>query len=158
MLVFIPGQVEGKPFTLNCLRELMPSSRSGYKTQYEYVDATVMQTHGGHTPARGAYWVLMTKDIIPGSRGKSFAEQCSLIANHKEYRAPTLIEAVTCLLVEYTTTGHRLYSKHPCTYTHCQELTLGYQAVVGGFSVQGFSLNHNVNVCGNYGLGVVREI
>ena len=138
MLVLIPQTVNGLPLTLNSLEELIKRPKEGFPTQYQ--DSRM----GGHenTPSKASHWVLMTRDIIPGSRGKNYADQQRMIASvggeaHDSYQVPTLIEATVCILMEHVRSGTRLFS--PSTYTRCEEkfFSGSYQMVVGGFAPAG---------------------
>ena len=76
----------------------------------------------------------MTRDVLPGTRDKSFKDQCAILNGFKTYQVPTLLEASVCILMEYVTSGTRLFSDSPWTYTRCQEKDNSYQVTVGGFS------------------------
>ena len=50
---------------------------------------------------------------------------------------PRVLEATVLLVVTFMSSGERLYSDNPWTYTRCSEQLSGYQLVVGGFSPDG---------------------
>ena len=74
-----------------------------------------------------SHWVLMTRDVIPNSRGIIYQEQKNLLANYAQksgqpYELPKALEAMVCILMEHVQTGTMLYGKKPVTYTSCQEM------------------------------------
>lgn len=144
LLVLIPSEVNGEPFTLNLLGRLikMPKGR-GYKTQYDLYDMDTQRILGDCAPDR-SYWVLMTREVLPDSRGKTYKDQQSLIAEYAcevgmPYVMPYVLEAATVILAHYVRSNERLYPDNPWTYTRCQELVgqCNYPVVVGGFSFTG---------------------
>jgi energy-coupling factor transporter ATP-binding protein EcfA2 len=153
LLVLLPATVDGKPFTLNLLSELIKSPKSGeHKTQYGWYDSGLREKIGAVSPA-ASYWLLMTRDVLPESRNKTYADQKELVAGHAmrtglPYELPKALEAATAILTHYVRNGERLYSTNPWTYTRCQEWVLyqsnKYPAVVGGFesSSLGVSRSH----------------
>jgi hypothetical protein len=144
LLVLIPSEVNGEPFTLNLLGRLikMPKGR-GYRTQYDLYDIDTQRVLGDCAPDR-SYWVLMTREVLPASRSKTYKEQQSLIAEYAcevgmPYVMPYVLEAATVILANYVRSNERLYPDNPWTYTRCQELVgqFNYPVVVGGFSSTG---------------------
>ena len=159
LLVLIPNTVNGKPFTVNYLGELIQRPKSGYSTKYEYYSSYPKEAVGDKSYL--SHWVLMTKDIIPGSRRASYSECCKLIANHSEktgvpYELPHELDATTCILMHYVKTGERLYSDKPPTFTYSQDVAKdGAPLVVGGFESCGIAVCYSA--AGN-GAGVCRVI
>jgi hypothetical protein len=146
LLVLIPARVNGQPFSLNLLRDLVQRpNNGGHKTQYRYYGNGVKEQLGTSSPA-ASYWLLMTRDVLPGSRDKSYGDQKKLVTDHAKrtslpYELPQALEAVTAILAHYVRNGERLYSDNPWTYTRCQERILHqsneYPVVVGGFLSSG---------------------
>jgi hypothetical protein len=150
LLVLLPATVNGKPFTLNLLSKLIkgPKRRSGgHGTKYRYYsDATKAQI-GNNSPDR-SYWLLITRDVLPESRNKTYAAQKELVAGHANrtgfpYELPKALEAATAILTHYVRNGERLYGTDPRTETRCQELIREYPAVVGAFDSSGLFVNFN---------------
>jgi hypothetical protein len=80
LLVLIPAKVNGQPFSLNLLRELTQHpNNGGHKTKYSYYGRHVQAQLGAASPA-ASYWLLMTRDVLPGSRDKSYRDQKKLVA------------------------------------------------------------------------------
>ena len=144
LLVLIPATVNGKPFSLNLLRELIQHPRvGGHSIKYHTYDSDLQEQFGDRSPVR-SYWVLMTRDVLEGSRDETYASQKDLVAVHAErtgipYEPPGALEAATVILSHYMRSGAHLYANNPWTYTRCQELVVDededvYPVVIGGFS------------------------
>jgi hypothetical protein len=158
LLVLIPATVSGEPFTLNLLEQLIQHPKNGeQETRYRDYAGTVKTQSGAVSPAM-SYWILMTRDVLPESRGKTYANQKRLVTDHARrtslpYKLPKALEAATAILTHYVRDGERLYGESPLTYTRCQELIQfqfsEYPAVVGGFEPS--SLVVGINDYGRYG-------
>jgi hypothetical protein len=156
LLVLIPATVDGVPFTLNLLRRLIQCPKNGgHKTQYRSYESDVREQLGATSPA-ASYWLLMTRDVLPESRDRSYRDQKKLIATHASrtslpYEMPETLEAATAILTHYVRNGERLYSNNPQTYTCCQEsVDFEYQgeeysgpATVGEFGSSGLRVDHD---------------
>ncbi len=153
LLVLVPQTVNGKPLTLKTLGEFIQKPLQGTPTKYQTFDL------GDYTdaPAAKSHWALLTRDIIEGSRSKSYSNQKALIK--APYEVPTILDATVAILMEHVRTGTRLYSNSPWTYTRCQEkYNENWQLVVGGFGVAG--LNVYFSLYGDYvssGVGGLRK-
>ena len=144
LLVLIPNAINGMPFTVNYLVKLIQKPKSGHSTRYEFYSSYARKAIGDKSYP--SHWVLMTRDIITGSRGKYIRECSDMIANHRKetgipYELPNLLEATASILMHYVKTGERLYADDPWTYTYSQDvgkdnLPLG----VGGFAAGGLSV------------------
>jgi hypothetical protein len=163
LLALIPATVDGKPFTLNLLGELIKSPKSGgHTTKYRWYGSDVKEQFGAAFPA-ASYWLLMTRDVLPGSRRKTYVVQQKIIADHARrtglsYELPKALEAATTILTHHVRDGEWLYSDNPWTFTRCREVIVdpeggeGYPSVVGGFESSGLGVGDN-SCAGNY-LGV----
>ncbi len=140
MLVLIPKTVSGNPLNMIHLKKLVENPKGGHKTTYESVYQPILTEHGTK-PAEGSYWVLMTKDVIPESRAKSYAQQQALVGAKPGYEVPDLLSAIVGMLTHYVHTGTCLFSREPWTYTRCKEQVGGLQTVVGGLSPGGLSIH-----------------
>jgi hypothetical protein len=139
LLVLIPATVGGVPFTLNRIGELIKHpSHGGHRTEYRCYNERVKAQIGEESPPR-SYWVLMTRDVLPGSRNTGYAHQKALVAGYASresvpYALPSVLEAATAILMHHAREGERLFGDHPRTYTRCQEVVDGRDpAIVGGF-------------------------
>ena len=143
LLVLIPGHVAGQPLTLDYLGELIQQPQEGYGTKYSDYWSAVRESIGRQASG-GPYWVLMTRDVLPGSRNQYYEDQCALVARHQGYTVPGALEAAVVMLLHYVRSGERLYSDNPWTYTRCRDMSMyGYLPAVGGFSSGGLCVNHD---------------
>jgi energy-coupling factor transporter ATP-binding protein EcfA2 len=154
LLVLVPATVDGKPFTLDLLGDLIKSPQGfGSKTEYRYYDSSyVKEELGAKSPGR-SYWVLMTRDVLPGSRDKTYDAQEVLVATHVRetglsYKIPDVLEAATAILSHHAHTGECLYTNDPSTYTRCQNRvgSNNYPVFVGDFSPGGLGVDRNHSV------------
>jgi hypothetical protein len=145
LLVLVPATVNGIPFTLDLLGDLIKSPQGGgSKTEYMYYYGSTVQEELGAKSPGSSYWVLMTRDVLPDSRGKKYDAQEALVAAHASrlglpYEMPDTLSAATAILLHHARTGERLYTDDPGTYTRCQEKIdkNRYPVVVGGFESAG---------------------
>jgi hypothetical protein len=168
--VLVPGTVNKKPFTLDYLEQLIQHPQAGgHATQYRgYLEN--FKAHHGSTPAPASHWVLMTRDVVEGTRSKSYADQQKIVAQYSGYKAPRILEAATVILMEYVKTGNRLYPDDPWTYTRCCQDQVDYEggtylSVVGGFASRGLVVDNPYARIGgdddygvSYGLAGLREL
>jgi hypothetical protein len=163
LLVLIPARVDGAPFTLNLLGALIQHPKNGeHKTKYRCYDGDVKTQLGKKSPDR-SYWLLMTREVLKGSRGKSYADQNGLVAQCAEktqqpYELPGVLEAAAAILLHHARTGERLLENNPLTYTRCREWVAyrgaSYPAIVGGFESSGLIVSGS-SIYGYYSNGVV---
>lgn len=142
MLVWIPKKAGGEPLTLNSLGRILKEYFPGNNENdgYRYVGKPIVMEHGEVAPAKSG-WVLMTKDVLPGSRNRWYTDQQRLVANLTTtslYEVPKILETVVCISARYFKFKERLFSDGPWTFTNCQEQTQGRQVFVGGFNAAGF--------------------
>lgn len=150
MLVLIPKIVNGEELSLNTLGELIgdPKNR-GNPTHYYSYSSDVEEMHG-NTAVEQSHWVLMTRDVILGSKGKTYDAQKNLIPKQQGYSLPKAIEAAVCISMEYVSSGTKLYGIN--TYTRCVEQTYSQSPVyIGDFGLNGFQIqaySSNYYFCG----------
>ena len=160
MLTLIPATVDGKPFTLDLLSQLISEPKRWCKGQY-VTGLSVHNTHNmpfigvrgqlvgfgavGEQPMdKAPYWVLMTKELVPSSKNKDYLGQQNLVKEYTKksgvsYDCPQLLEAATCIST-YRVRGGSVYNKESrfdwgssnYTYTQCKE-NPNYKIGVGGF-------------------------
>lgn len=158
MLVLIPKTVDEQPFTLHLLEKLIRTPKEKeplFTTSYsDYVNREL-----GAKSVQEAYWVLMTKDVIPNSRSKTYEEQVSLIENVSPYKFPNTLEAAASILLHFLQTNEIFYRKNPITYTRCQEKVDKNQwpVIVGGFSHREITICIDDLSCANCGVAAVRK-
>jgi hypothetical protein len=117
LLVLIPSTVDGKAFTLDLLEKLIQNPRGdGHRTQYFLYDDEVQRSSRDSYPS-SSYWILLTHDVLPGSRGEPYEVQQALVAaqasrvRYAPYEVPNVLEAATAILSHYVRSGHRLYER-----------------------------------------------
>lgn len=154
LLVLVPQTVNGQPLTLKLLGELVQKPLQGNATKYrsfylgEYKDP----------PAPASHWALVTRDVLPGSRSKPYAEQQKIAQGYSGYQVPTILDATTAILMEYVRSGTRLYGDNPWTYTRSQEkYNKNWQLIVGGFSAAGLLVNYYRDDGEYVGVGGLRK-
>ena len=163
LLVLIPSRVGGKPLTLNYLEKLIKSPKGGgYGTQYSTYPDYVRQAIGTQSP-NNSYWVLMTRDVLEGSRNKSYQDQCALVADYANrtglsYEVPGALESAVVMLLHHARSGKRLYSNSPWAYTRCWESARGSQLVVGGFFSGGPHIQDDHFHCNGVGIAGLRKL
>jgi hypothetical protein len=150
--------------TLERLESLTQNSQQGNKIGFIYKDGGVWRQHS-QTPSGKAHWVLMTNDVIPGSRSKRWEDQQTLAATFRGqgYELPSVIDVATCILLEYVETGHRFYSNTPFTYTQCVEQvrveSSKWPLIIGGFASGGLLVDYSkAGVYDYLGVGVARKL
>jgi V8-like Glu-specific endopeptidase len=144
LFVLIPPTLDGKPLTLNSLGERVKRPKKGHATQYRFIWDEIVKALG-QQPTSRSHWVLMTREVIPGSRGKSYANQQALVAQlakGMDYTVLSALEAAICVFVHYVRKQERLLSDDPWTYTRCQEEVQGLRLAVGGFSLAGLDVRN----------------
>ncbi|MBS0649276.1 MAG: hypothetical protein JSS10_08655 [Verrucomicrobia bacterium] len=158
LLTLIPKTVNGKPLTLDSLEELVKHPKQGQPTRFSSYSDEIKKEYGRKFPER-SYWTLMTRDVIPASRGKIYNDQVQLLKKYSQkaqvsYEMPKLLEAATSILTEYFRTGERLYTYSPGTFTRCQEGFSEHRSsfVVGGFLEGGLAI-----LCTDFRVGLARS-
>lgn len=134
-LTWIPCLINNKPLHLDLLGELIQTPRQGkpvyfspFNGHYERVAKTL-----GKKNIEKPYWFLMTKKVVPGTRGLNPSDQKKVIENLLKknhlspnlYETPLTIEACVSIVMHYFTEKKYLYpcssDTCPLSYTICQE-------------------------------------
>jgi len=157
MLVLIPATVNEEPLTLNKLQELIRNPKEGHATDYRYYAPAVQQEYGD-TPIEHSYWVLMTRDVLPGSKGK-YTKQEGLVSEQEGYSLPKAIEVAVCISVEHFISGTQLFGRGPLTFiTRCREQDQNRQPiVVGSFGSDGLNVYYDCLDYDIYGVAALRK-
>jgi hypothetical protein len=163
LLVLVPETLGDQPLTLKTLGEIVKKPLTGSATQYrsfelgEYTDPAAPPSH----------WVLLTRDVIEGSRYRNYPDQQTLLSQkgHGIYAVPTILDATVCIFMEYVRSGTWLYADMPNTYVRyayvrCQkEHNVNWQLVVGGFAPEGLIIRTSYgSVCEIDGVAGSRKI
>jgi len=163
LLALIPKTVNGQLLNLANLAHWIRGPKQGWAAKFS------SWCPGGNEnlPVASSYWVLMTKDVLEGTRWKSYGEQTEIVSKFAQkvsvpYQPPKLLEAAVCILTEYVSSGMRIYSDNPLTYTRCDEKYENgpYQMVLGNFGAGGLDVYYNNFgfVIDHYGLSCLRRL
>ena len=132
LLVLIPSHVAGEPLTLDYLGKLIKSpKRKGHEKKYGDLDPLArtyirsQNLDSSYTRSLGpdsSYWVLMTRDVLPDSRNKSYLEQCALVKEHAlrpglAYEVPRALEVAVVTALYHVSSGQTLFDP----LTRCRE-------------------------------------
>ena len=143
----------------------------GHSTQYFLYDDEV-QRSSGDVYSSSSYWVLLTRDVLPGSRSKPYAAQQALVAaqtshiDYPPYEIPNVLEAATAILSHYVRSGDRLYEEGsdelPSTSTRCTELledASGHPSpvTVGRFCARGLVFLSGFDDDAEFGISCLRR-
>jgi hypothetical protein len=132
---------EPQPLTIRSFRELIKNPTDvSKKTDYRNIWDQILTDHGD-TSSKTSQWEIMTKDVLPGSRNKSYAAQQTLATATPGYDVPNLLSAILCIQTEYMKTGVVLYGRDPWTYTRTKEQFGGFEVCVGGFAPAGLDVD-----------------
>lgn len=145
--------------TDNTLRKLVVQPRTGIKGLFNcYPD---LFDNGGDIPlTESSYWVLMTRDVIPGSRSKSFAEQIALIPAGTDYQVPKFLEAFICISAQNVSSQPHAFTRNPWTCTRCEETLGEFRLNVGGLAAFPCGLDAHFSpedACDRHGLALLRK-
>ena len=139
-LVLIPQTitrtVDGRPFTVLFTLRTLPQL---LRRRCRHLFAAILETHGD-TPVGESHWVLMTNDVIPGSRNRDYHYQKWCVEG-LGYEVSGLLNAATSILLERIRSGERLFRDDPWTYTRCKEAVLGRQSMICRSMVGDFTHN-----------------
>ena len=138
LLVLIPSHVAGKPLTLDYLGKLIKSpKRKDHEKKYgddgdlaplarTYIRSLGLDSsYISYIRSLGldsSYWVLMTRDVLPDSRNKSYLEQCALVKKHAlrpglAYEVPRALEVAVVTALYHVSSGKTLFDP----LTRCRE-------------------------------------
>lgn len=121
MLIWIPETINGKTVTINSFIELLKQQAESSESKIDIaIWNRIIQQEGGKQLKSG--WVLMTTDIILGSRDKSYFRQIKLIAElngngQTNYRISKTGEAIVFIMADYLKSKKRSFNCDPWTYT-----------------------------------------
>lgn len=144
MLVLIPATVDEQPFTIDLLESLISKCKNRMRrTAFAYYWMGI-KDNIGKIPVKESYWVLMTREPLPRTRSCLTSEQQKILLKSNtsnlspspldEACIPTILEAATCILMEFARTGTRLFPMKPhCTFITCQDIINGIETHIGGF-------------------------
>ena len=143
-----------KGLTFNTLVKLAGSPKVGNTPKFRYIWDRI-SSEIGDIPVDKTYRIVITNNVFKKSRNLSVSDQKALVRKI-DCEMPRVLEATVLLVVTFMSSGERLYSDNPWTYTRCSEQLAGYQLVVGGFSPDGVHVDDDDDFdIGNVGVGGV---
>jgi len=161
LLVLIPQIVNGKLLTKKSLGELAKKYFPNTEKGYRYIWSELIDEKNDK-PIDKSYWMLMTKDVIPGSRYEGCATQQTIVSDLAKkaltnYEVPDTLEATVSIFSKYVSSGKYLFSDSPSTYTRCQENIRDFRVIVGCFASSGLDVNLNFFDQVPIGVAVLRK-
>ncbi len=103
-------------------------------------------------------WVLISNDVLPGSRNQSYEKQAQMVADlsansFTNYQVPSLREASAAIFLHKVATGESLYQAGNeqngvvYTYTRVKEITQNWHLIVGGSAPSGVRVLRHSSAC-----------
>jgi len=143
MLTWIPETINGQELTLSSMDRFVSDFKNGkdaFKSNYRDLPSN-FGIHDKTVKPFKAHWVMLSKDVLDGTRNQNFATQEKLV-KAAGFEIPNSIDAVVSVLLHNLKTADFIYpdylSGHQWTFTLVQEQSnQGYRIVVGGFSALG---------------------
>lgn len=122
----------------------------------EGVDWDRIRGEYGDKPFGPSRWIFLTKDVLKGSRGKSYEKQIEAIHRlsqkmNEKYQMPPLVDVIAAIFLHYIATGENLYPRGKWffssdTFTRVCEKSQDGELVVGGSDEKGFEVDfHGVD-------------
>lgn len=171
MLVYIPtsfGEHE-QVLSIKTLGELakkyFPNNVDGYCDGYRPSTRSLLDRLE-NLFIKKPFWALMTRDILPESRGKSYFEQQAMVSDLARktsvaYEVPKVLEIAVCILAQFVNFNTSLFNGNttPSTFIRCQESLRNQPVIVGGFiTVAGLSVALYENTGNNHiGIASLRK-
>lgn len=144
VLVLVPEAVRFKGKLTDLTLENVGSFAVSPQNSKNWTPWGNFSPYNKHASCEKTHWAMMRKTLIPGSRNQTFAKQQELVQEYSkkaksQYIVLNLVDATTCMLMHFISTGNRLFDTGPdgVTFTRCQETNKHHQAIVGKFDEQG---------------------
>lgn len=156
ILLFVPETLDGKPFNLNRLSDLMKERYfSAFQVGYGYMSLIVADEYG-ETPAGKSEWVLIERGIFPGSKNKDFKQQEAMIK--APYELPELLPRMAGIILNYLNSEDKkcLFGDSPSWISiRCKEMIgRAGHIIVNGIGAANLSGDHALY---NIGVGAQRK-
>lgn len=154
ILFLVPKMLNDKKTTHNRLRKI---AKKVCPLLFHRTNNKVLKGNDGHKSFTKSYWVLMTKNIVPISKGMVF--DWSIVPDN--YELPSLIEADICMLTQYLrgrtiTDQSQLMFQDNKTYCNAFDSN-AYRMLVGGCNQKGFSVGGFIPSSSN-GMAAVQRL
>ncbi len=162
VLVLRPGSINGETLNADNFGKFMKSKFPELgEDGYRFIIDKAKKLGSDDKPC----WMLLKREVIDGSRNKSFAEQQKMVEEQgqEKYQVPGALDVIVCAMAEYARfkteyarSKTRLFNNDPLTYTRCQKIN-GYQVVVGGFAPDGLGVVVNFSDFNYIGVAALRK-
>lgn len=152
---WIPEKVNGIDLNLNSIGEFIKKPLHGHAGDYSRVSLPKIAEYGSATVKKG-HWILLTKNIIKGSKNKSQEEQKKFLKAYPGYEMPIMLSTVIALLIHHAKTGKYFYSVE-WDFTRCQEKNRGESWAVAGIENEGIYIYTYRDTEGDPGVGGLRN-
>lgn len=129
--------------TINRLGKLACKARRDSNAYYKSLSDFVWNACG-EDPVDRSDWVLMSSEVVPGTRSASYPNQVNTVSELGA-RPPKAIEVIALNFFDYFRFGTYLFGDNPQTYSQT-ETTLNHdRVIVGGFDSLGLLLYNRDN-------------
>ncbi len=159
MLVRLPKSLNGC-LNLKNLGKLSKKYFSQTKMGYRSIWQSVIAVLGDNSIEK-SQWVLMTKNVLPGSGNKGYDAQKAVVENLSEkglkgYDMTRILESSVCILAHYFDSKVFLFSDFESSI-RCKEIVRNHYVVVGGFNSRGLFVSYNLFDDPRICVGAVRR-
>lgn len=134
---------------------LQPYGQKKYNEEIHPFQSATYMTQGTTFPFLESEWILISKDLLPGSINKSWREQVALVTQLKKksllnYQIPTLQQGFAALALNQIATDEpsSLMSQslnHTGKYTRVLQERTGLHLTIGNGSPSGIQISINTN-------------
>jgi len=171
LLVLVPEKVNGQPFCIDLLETLVKSPKGGGSStgiDRAHSWAGPLQEYGLE-PTRASHWILLPKQVLPGSTDKDYRDQVQYVKDLNRrtgvtYKVAHLLDAMTGALVNYVRSRKMAFDEQVpvrCSdlWGRVREKTNGYRLLLHGSSFWGLRVSryHNDYADVNDGVLVSRK-
>ena len=151
LLTLIPATVDGEPLNLTRFSKLIQQPRnSEHAARYTTCSNLWFLCMFADRPAPASHWALMTRDVLEGSRNKSYADQQVLVEKKAKtvgipYALMPILTGVVSTLCHHVVGGEQLFSGTRYTYSRTSEMTpdKDLSPNFGYFFAAGLGLNNS---------------
>lgn len=116
-LTLLPAVVDGRPFTLNALREFSTKMGKGKTPSFHKLTAHYGEDFA-NTSLEKSVWVLEYEEVALGTLGETDSQQLELLRSFPQYRTATLLEHIGTMVLQDLEHGKRMF---PNALGYCEE-------------------------------------
>jgi hypothetical protein len=143
VLCLRPKTINGRPYGVRSVISYFQQPKQGHKSLYTYCDLGLYTD----VPLADAEWFLLSRDVLPGSRGLAPEQMHDLVVALSQragvtFQIPKVLDTVLAALTQHVESGAYLFGKEPqWTETICQEKYSYGPLRVGGYSWDGLKIS-----------------